>query len=179
LSQTIFKDGEIYENPLNISPKDMELLGRWNRIKVDCPWCLRNGSLTDFKMLIQGPIRKNKVMKKVSQNRVQCPECFVVMNFKTFMKTQEMSVKEYAIWFWDNVFAWGGWRRISDAARDRYFNRIKRWWYEDRNIYWSVYHRFKEGEKLSDFDLETKKEGKPELKAIEDFLGDVTDNGQL
>lgn len=150
MSQSVFFKGEVVKNDLNVSLEDLKLLGQWKRRRVMCPWCLWEGPLSDFSLLIQG----KRGLQAVSRKRVYCPDCYVTMNMKSFMRTQDMSVRDYAVWFWDAVFAWGGWRRISQAARDRYFLRVKLWDYRDRDEFWGVYRMFKGGQTRDDVEAD-------------------------
>jgi len=59
----------------------------------------------------------------------------------TLIKITEMSVEEFAYWFWENVFLY---RMMERVDGDNFFGRIKLWRYEDRNIFWNVYHEFKD-----------------------------------
>lgn len=137
MSQKVFKtDGSLGEES-DITRKDLAVLQRWTRMTVDCPFCLLRGQLNTFATFTQGT---KKHPKKLSQTMMVCPECRQKMRWKTLIRCTTQTVEEFAFWFWENAFLYRGMERTSG---DSFFARVKRWRWEDRQIFWDVYRQFK------------------------------------
>ena len=137
MSQKVWMNGELVDNPYGLSSGDLSELQRWKRIEVDCPYCLLRTSLDRFAKYTRGT---KKYPEKLSRSMMRCPECGEGMQLKTLMKVTNMSVEDFAYWFWDNVFCYGMMQRVKG---DSFFSRIKLWAYDDRNVFWAIYKQYK------------------------------------
>ncbi len=137
VKQTRWIDGKIADDIPNMTVDDYAELKRWERLRVDCPYCLLRSRLNKFAKFIYGT---KKYPVKLSRKMMECPECKEGMRWTTLKKITEMSVTDFSWWFWENVFLNRMMERISG---DNFFARIKLWRYEDRNEFWAVYNEFK------------------------------------
>ena len=138
MSQKIWlKDGSLGEES-DMKPEDIAELQRWKRLTVDCPYCLLRMTLDRFATFVQGT---KKYPEKLSRKTMECPGCHQRMRLKTLRTCTNQTVKEFAEWFWENVFLY---RMMERVDGDNFFARVKLWRWEDRNIFWAVYHKYKD-----------------------------------
>jgi len=137
MSQKVWVGGELTDNPFKLRPNDLRTLKIWRRKEVDCPYCLFRGSLDKFATYITGTM---KYPKKLSTRMFQCPDCYQKMQQTTLFKVTDMEVEEFAYWFWDNVF---NWKMMERVDADKFFDRVKMWHYDDRQVFWAIYHEYK------------------------------------
>jgi len=142
--QAVFKNGELRPNPLGLSPDDLRVLGVWASKEVDCPYCLWRGPMDRFATYTKGT---KSHPNKLSKGMMECPACHQRMRKNTLLKITDMSVEDFAWWFWENVFIFKMMKRV-DA--DNFFARVKLWPYEERNKFWEVYWEFKAASKPED-----------------------------
>lgn len=138
--QKVWAEGGIIDNPSEISPDDLRTLQSWKSIYVDCPYCLLRSSMDRFATFVCGT---KKYPKKLSLRLCRCPECGQGMRISTLHKITNMTVDEFAWWFWENVFCNRMMERVKTEA---FFSRIKKWSYEDRQVFWNVYKWYKNAE---------------------------------
>ena len=63
---------------------------------------------------------------------------------KTVLKTADMSIEEYAYWFWGNIFSkWGIYDRVD---WDNLKERLKMHTKDKQEIFWKVYHKYKDSD---------------------------------
>lgn len=138
MTQAVFnKKGKIIENPLGLDPSDMKELSRWSYIDAQCPYCLYTGKLNDFATFNQGT---KTYPNKLSRRMADCPDCENSMRIKTLMRATNQSVEEFAYWFWESVFLYKMMERVNG---DKFFGRVKKWHYDDRQVFWNIYKEFK------------------------------------
>ena len=137
IKQKIFIKNGLIDNPSLISPDDQSKLGQWKNIYVDCPYCLLNDTLDKFATYTQGPKKHPKKLGIM----MGCPECGKQMRLKTLRRVTDMSVEEFAWWFWENVFCYG---MMGKVKTDTFFERIKTMWgHKDKEIFWDIYQWYK------------------------------------
>lgn len=137
LSQKIWVNGELVDDTRDMTIDDLKELKRWEKIQVDCPYCLLRTSMDRFATFIQGT---KKYPNKLSRKKMRCPECGEGVLITTLLKITNMSVEDFAYWFWENVFLY---RMMERVKGDNFFGRIKLWRWEDRNVFWAIYKEFK------------------------------------
>lgn len=139
MSQKVWIEGELVDNPFNMTRKDLAVLQVWRRKEGDCPYCLRRLPFDRFATYLPGT---KKHPKRLSKKMMECPECHQRFRIATLIKITDMSVEDFSYWFWDNVFLY---RMMERVSGDSFFGRIKLWRYEDRQMFWNVYHEYKDG----------------------------------
>ena len=137
MSQKIWVKGELVDDTRGMTADDLIEIKRWERVQADCPYCLLRTTMDRFATFTQGT---KKYPHKLSRKTMRCPECGEGMRMKTLLKITNMSVEDFAYWFWDNVF---NYRMMERVDGDNFFGRIRRWRYEDRNVFWAIYKEFK------------------------------------
>jgi len=141
--QTKFTSEGLGLTPEGLTRKDVVLRKTLEATKVLCPYCLHYGTLWDFKVLL----KERKGHPVISQAKCQCPDCYQGYMKKTLLKISEMSMEEYADWFWGGVFTsgskeWGIYDKISwDKLKPRLKNHFD---YETRQVFWDVYWNHKD-----------------------------------
>lgn len=138
MAQKVWMDGELVDNPFELSADDLRVLQIWKRKEGDCPYCLARLSFNRFATYLRG---SKKHPKKLSKKMMECPACHQRFRLSTLIKITEMEVEEFAYWFWENVFLF---RLMERVDGDNFFARIKLWRYEDRQTFWNVYHEYKD-----------------------------------
>ena len=79
---------------------------------------------------------------------------------KTLLKISEMTMEEYANWFWDATFTSSKWGIYDKISWDKLTQRLKNHFdYETRQVFWTVYWEHK--------DLKTG--GQTDRQAFEDY----------
>jgi uncharacterized protein with PIN domain len=137
MTQKIFIKNGLIDDPSLISPDDQSKLGQWKNIHVDCPYCLLNDTLDKFATFIHGTKKHPKKLGIM----MECPECNQQMRLKTLRKVTDMTVDEFAWWFWENVFCYG---MMNKVKTDVFFERIKTTWgHKDKEIFWDIYQWYK------------------------------------
>lgn len=121
---------------MGLPRRDYKTLQKWKRIDIICPYCLHYGNLAQFSTFKRGKRTKGRLAKTT-----RCPDCGISMKMKTLIKISKMEMEEYAYWFWENVFIWGAYERVS---WEKLKERLKHFKYESRQVFWTVYHEFKE-----------------------------------
>jgi len=138
MSQKMWVNGKLVDNPYGMNLEDVATLERWKRVTVDCPFCLYRGRLSDFATFKKGT---KKYPRKLSRATMECPECYQRMRLNTLLKTSKMDAEEFAWWFWENVFLYDMMKRVDG---DKFFARVKKWRWEDRQVFWQVYRMWKD-----------------------------------
>ena len=134
--QIVFdENGELVPNPENLLRVDLSKLVKWRRTEVDCPWCLLRAPLSLFATYIKA---SRKGMKKLSYKKVECPECHQRMTMKTLMRATNMTVREYAIWFWTSIYQWRAYEKVKWTSLTA---RIKMWPYADSQTFWDIWRK--------------------------------------
>ncbi|MCW4049151.1 MAG: hypothetical protein NWE89_05375 [Candidatus Bathyarchaeota archaeon] len=152
--QTKFTFEGLGLTPEGVTRKDVMFRKTMEATKVLCPYCLHYGTLWDFKTML----KEKKGNSVISQARCRCPDCGQGYMKRTLLRISEMTMGEYANWFWGATFAkWGIYDQVS---WDKLKQRLKAHFiYETRQIFWDVYWEHK--------DLKTG--GKTDRQAFEDY----------
>ena len=117
---------------------DAKTLINWKKIIAICPYCLFKAPLDRF--VVRYATRRKGT--NISQSRVECPSCLNGMFKKTVLKTADMSMEEYAYWFWGNIFSkWGIYDKVD---WDNLKERLKMHSKDNQEIFWEVYHKYKD-----------------------------------
>lgn len=138
VTQKVWVDGELVDNPSGLTANELRTLQIWRRKEGDCPYCLVRLPFDRFATFLSGT---KAHPKRLSTKMMECPACHQRFRMSTLIKITDMSVEEFAYWFWENVFLY---RMMERVDGDNFFARIKLWRYEDRNAFWNVYHEFKD-----------------------------------
>ena len=137
MAQKVWIDGELVDNPFELTAADLRILQVWRRKEGDCPYCLIRLPFNRFATYLRGT---KKHPKKLSTGMMECPACHQRFRLSTLIKITDMEVEDFAWWFWENVFLYGMMERVTG---DNFFARIKLWRWEDKNVFWAVYHDYK------------------------------------
>jgi len=137
MAQKVWIDGELVDNPFELSGDDLRTLQIWKRKQGDCPYCLIRLPFDRFATYVRGTKTHSK---KLSEKMAKCPACHQGFRLSTLIKITDMSVEDFSWWFWENVFLY---RMMERVDGDNFFARIKLWRYEDRQIFWDVWREFK------------------------------------
>ena len=175
MSQKVFKvDGSLGEES-DMKPEDIAELQRWKRVTMDCPYCLLRITLDRFATFISGT---KKHPRKLSRKTMKCPGCNQGMRIDTLKRCTNQTVEEFANWFWENVFLY---RMMERVDGDNFFARVKLWRWEDRNIFWAVYHKYKSAKdpKHVEEDEESYAEYKRQYEAGEITFDEQEDKDQI
>lgn len=137
VTQKIFIKNGLIDDLSSIKPDDLSKIQQWSHIIVDCPYCLLHDSMDKFASFIQGTKRYPKKLGIM----MECPECNQQLRLKTLRRVTDMTVEEFAWWFWENVFCYG---MMNKVKTDTFFARIKEnWGYKDKEIFWDIYQWYK------------------------------------
>jgi transposase-like protein len=137
ITQKVFTQEGLINDSAKIKPEDIAKIQQWSHITVDCPYCLLHDSMNKFATFTQGT---KKYPKKLGI-MMTCPECGQSMRQKTLRKVTDMTVEEFAWWFWENVFLY---RMMNKVRADVFFNHIKEnWGYKDKEKFWDIYKWYK------------------------------------
>jgi len=116
---------------------DTKILVEWKKETVICPYCLFKDTLNKFHTKYE----KKRKGRNISLTKVKCPCCGNVMNIKTPRKIAELSMKDYAYWFWSRIFTKFN---IHDRVDwDNQKARLKMHTREQQEIFWEVYWLYK------------------------------------
>lgn len=122
-----------------LTPEDLVLKGTLVATKVLCPYCLHYGTLWDFSVILKHKQGKHLI----SLAKCACPDCSQGYLKKTLLKTAEMTMEEYAMWFWGSVF--GKWGIHDKVSWDKLKSRLRAHFsYEDSQAFWNIYWEFKD-----------------------------------
>jgi len=125
--------------PEGLTSEDLVLKKTLEATKVLCPYCLHYGTLWDFSVML----KRKQGRHLISLAKCECPNCGQGYLKKTLLKTAEMTMEEYAEWFWGANFSeWG----IHDKVSwDKLKQRLKAHFsYENRQMFWDIYWEFKD-----------------------------------
>jgi len=125
--------------PEGLALEDLVLKKTLEATKVLCPYCLNFGTLWDFSVML----KRKQGKHLISLAKCECPDCRQGYLKKTLLRIAEMTMEEYAEWFWGANFTKFG---IHDKVNwDKLTNRLKAHFsYEDRQMFWEIYHEFKD-----------------------------------
>lgn len=137
--QTEFTSEGLNLAPEGLTPEDLVLKRTLVATKVLCPYCLHYGTLWDFSVLL-----KNKQEKHlISLAKCACPDCGQGYLKKTLLKVAEMTMEEYAGWFWGANF--GKWGIHDKVSWDKLKSRLRAHFsYDDSQTFWAIYWEFKD-----------------------------------
>lgn len=136
--QTTFTKKGLGVLPGGLTREDQVLRVRMEAKKIICPYCLHYGTLWEFHTRL-----KNKRGKHfISISKCQCPYCNHGFMKKTLLKIADMSMEEFAEWFWSQMFA--GWGFGDKVVFDEFMKRLKKHYsYENRQVFWDIYWEYK------------------------------------
>lgn len=122
-----------------LTPEDLVLKKTLVATRVLCPYCLFWGTLWDFSVIL-----KNKQGKHlISLAKCACPDCGQGYLKKTLLKVAEMTMEEFAMWFWGSVF--GKWGIHDKVSWDKLKSRLRAHFsYDDSQAFWAIYWIFKD-----------------------------------
>ena len=141
--QTVFtKKGQLDIPPdedSNLTAEDRVLMVKLKRKKVICPYCLYYGSLWEFTTRLKHKRGKHFI----STSKCRCPDCDQSYMKRTLLRIADMSMEEYANWFWGAIFSqWGIYDQVSwDKMKWRMEGHYD---YEVRQEFWEIYWEFKD-----------------------------------
>jgi len=121
-----------------LTREDLTLKTAWQRKKVICPRCLYYGTLWEFSKRL----KQKRGKHLVSTSRFLCPYCSEGFTKKTIENVADMTMEEFAEYFWGGVFQpWGLGDKIS---WDKFMSRFKAHYaYENRQVFWDIYWEHK------------------------------------
>ena len=163
--QTKFAFGGLDLVPEGVTREDVVFRKTLEATKVLCPYCLYYGTLWDFQTLL----KEKKGAPIISQVRCRCPDCYQGYMKKTLLRISEMTMEEYANWFWGSTFSkdkdgtqdkkWG----IHDKVSwDKLKARLKAHFsYKDSQIFWKIYWEYK--------DAGSRSQAREDEEAFEDY----------
>lgn len=135
MKQVGFKGEEIH-----VIRTDASILEKWKKETVICPYCLYKDSLDKFHTKYE----KKRKGRNISPTRVKCPCCRNVMNIRTVRKIAELSMRDYAYWFWSRIFT--KWNIHDRVNWDNLKERLKMHTGQQQEIFWEVYWLYKNAE---------------------------------
>lgn len=138
-TSTAFTENGLGILPPGLTREDQILRMQMERKKVLCPYCLYYGTLWEFHTRL-----KNKRGKHfISISRCKCPDCYQGFTKKTLLKIADMSMEEFADWFWKSMFE--GWGFGDKVYFDVFMKRLKNHFrYETKQIFWDIYWEYKD-----------------------------------
>ena len=137
--QTEFTFEGIDLAPEGLTPEDLVLRKTLEATKVLCPYCMHYGTLWDFSVML----KRKQGRHLISLAKCECPNCGQGYLKKTLLKTAEMTMEEYAEWFWGANF--GEWGIHDKVSWEKLKQRLKAHFsYENRQMFWDVYWEFKD-----------------------------------
>lgn len=122
-----------------LTREDLILKATLQRRNVICPRCLYYGTLWEFSKRL----KRKRGKHFISTSRVLCPFCSEGFTKATILKVADMSMEEFAYYFWGGVFEpWGVGDKIS---WDKFMSRLKAHYsYENKQIFWDIYWEHKD-----------------------------------
>ena len=129
----------VTETDDGLTREDMTIKTAWQRKKVICPRCLYYGTQWEFSKRLK--VKRGKHF--ISTSRLLCPDCSEGFTKKTIENIADMSMEEFAYYFWGAVFEpWGVGDKIS---WDTFMKRLKAHYsYDNKQIFWDIYWEHKD-----------------------------------
>jgi hypothetical protein len=109
--------------------KSMKIIDEYSGLVASCPWCLYIGTLDQFTRINEKTGAINTLF--------ECPDCYQNMKQNTTIVFDE-GPKVYSEWFWEQVFTYHQYERIS---WDKIKRRVKIIGFDED--FWEEYWRHK------------------------------------